>query len=448
MESPQKRDVIVEGRITALRRIDWIFVIACVCLSVFSLWGISTVPFHPDESTLLYMSSDLDSLVSDPASLVWAKDNENDPKQHYREIDAPLTRYILGIGRSLSGLSSPQTDWDWSKSWQENRLAGALPDIRLLFAGRLAVTLLLPISLFLIYRIGSRTSNPVCGIFAVLLLGTNALILLHNRRAMAEGALVFGILFALWSFLVGDRHPWLAGIGMALAFNAKYSAIALLPVGLLSVYWSSTFRANSVRRAVRTVGQYLGVFIFVTIALNPYLWRQPIQALQASWASRQELLSHQVSDTLRLAPEQALLSPGKRIAAMTFNLYLLPPIFSEAANYRIQTGPSEETYLSIPGHNLMRNKLGGGILLTLTLFGLASATLSMRRISPDQRRTIVIILLATIAQAVTLILLIPLPWQRYVIPLVPMICIWVAYSLSLFIVSLRDMFRQKNRFST
>jgi 4-amino-4-deoxy-L-arabinose transferase-like glycosyltransferase len=416
---------------TPFRFTSWIFIILCVFLSAFSIWGLSTVPFHPDESTFLFMSNDFDTFLNDPASLAWTVDNRFDEKQHYREIDAPLNRYILGIGRSLSGISSLQVDWDWSKSWEENRQAGALPDVGLLYAGRLSVVLLLPFSLFLMYVIGIQISNPLCGLFAALLLGTNALILLHGRRAMAEGPLVFGFLFALWSFIGGNRRPWLAGIGMALAFNAKHSAITLLPVGFLSVYWSTKFTTNRFLRAIWIGGQYLVVFIVITLALNPYLWRHPGQALQASWTSRQELLSNQLADTLRLAPEQALLTPVKRIASMVINLFIAPPAFSEADNYREQTNASEETYLSIPLNNLMRNMVGGGIMLMMTVFGLVSATLHLRQSPLDKRRAIVLILLATIVQATTVIFFIPLPWQRYVIPLVPLMCIWAAYSISL-----------------
>ena len=73
------------------------------------------------------------------------------------------------------------------------------------------------------------------GLSAALLLGLNALVLLHDRRAMAEAALTFGVLLALWSFLTGKRHPWLIGLGLALAFNAKQTGLVLLPVGLLAV---------------------------------------------------------------------------------------------------------------------------------------------------------------------------------------------------------------------
>jgi hypothetical protein len=426
----------------------FIFIILWILLSVFSIWGLPTVPFHPDESTQLFMSSDLEELLKNPSALIWTPDNRYDRKLHYREIDAPLTRYVLDIGRSIFGLSSLQVDWDWSKTWEENRQAGALPEPRLLYIGRLSVTLLLPFSLLLMYLIGVRIDNPTCGLFGVLLLGTNALFLLHGRRAMAEGALVLGFLFALWTFLEGNRHPWLAGLGMALAFNAKYSAIALFPVGFLSIYWSMKFASHRILGIIWVGLQYLLVFLIITLALNPFLWYHPIQALQASWVNRQELLSNQLADTLRLAPEQALLTPSKRTAAMIFNLYVASPAFSEADNYREQTISSERNYLSIPGHGLMRDLVGGGIMLALTLFGFTSALLHFRSYTQNQKRAIGIIIFSTIAQASALLLFIPLPWQRYVIPLVPIICIWEALSISTLLELSRNLVHGKSRFST
>ena len=206
-----------------------------ILLTAFALSGTGEVPFHPDESTQLYMSRDFELLLSDPLSLAWTPDQSGDGRLHLRLVDAPLTKYLLGLGRSLVGLPALPADWDWSKTWEQNQAAGALPDPGLLLAGRLALTLLLPFSLLLVYQIGARMHGSLTGLLAALLLGLNALVLLHDRRAMAEAALTFGVLFALWSFLAGKRHPWLVGLGLAVVFNAKQTGLALLPVGLLAV---------------------------------------------------------------------------------------------------------------------------------------------------------------------------------------------------------------------
>jgi hypothetical protein len=424
---------------------SFILLILISSLTVYYIWGIPTVPFHPDESSYLFMSGDFETLLSDPMSMAWNPENQADLRQIYRERDAPFTRYWIGLVRRITGLNPLPADWDWGKSWEQNHQAGALPDDKLLFNARLAITLLLPVSLLFIYLIGVAISGRVTGLLAALLLGTNALVLLHDRRAMAEGALTLGIVFAMWCFLQADKRPWLAGIGIALAINSKHSALALLPVGLVAVCWRSTSRSqetelpvlgnrfhlsrDQITNITLAIIQYMGVFLLITWLLNPFLWHSPIQALKVSWENRQNLLQQQLNDTIRLAPEQALLSPTKRSAVLLANLYLVSPSFAEVGNYLPSTAASEITYLSLPGHNLLRNLAGGGALVVLTIFGAIVAMIQIKSQTPQKRRALILTLLASVSQIGAIIILIPLPWQRYVIPLVPFSCLWSGYAI-------------------
>ena len=415
---------------------SWIFWLLAGAISLYAICGVSRVPFHPDESTYLFMSGDFDQLLSNPASMAWEAGKEMDARQRYRLIDAPITRYLLGLGRSLTGLPALPADWSWQASWEDNRNAGALPQERLLWAGRLAITLLLPLSLFFIYLIGRRMGGEASGLLAVLLLGTNALILLHDRRAMTEGAFTFGVIFALWCFLGGGRRPWLAGLGMALAFNAKHSGLALLPVGLLAVAWelitpelgSMTYRS---KKALSNILIFGAVFALVTLALNPFLWRDPLGATQATLKERNDLLQRQLADTLRLAPEKAMITPGQRGMSLMANLFILPPAFAEVNQYHAYTETAELAYLATPGYNLLRSIGGAGVMLGLFLLGSALAVVDFRYKNKDQRRVLALVGLATISQAVMLIWAVPLTWQRYVIPLAPMVCLWSAYPASI-----------------
>jgi hypothetical protein len=416
--------------------LSWAFWPLLALLTAFALWGIKGVPFHPDESTQLYMSSDFELLLSHPSSMAWTPDQAGDGRAHLRLVDAPLTKYLLGLGRSLAGLPALPVDWDWSKTWEQNQATGALPDPRLLFAGRLTLTLLLPFSLFLIYQIGSRMHGAITGLLAALLLGLNALVLLHDRRAMAEAALTFGVLFALWSCLAGKKRPWLVGLGLAVAFNAKQTGLALLPVGLLAVALPEPGIQPSKNpgwlRLVGAWGQLLVVFGLVTWLLNPFMWRQPIQAIQAASAERQDLQKKQAADYKRLVPGVALDSPSRRLAALLANLYFAPPAFAEAGNYSEQTHAAEQAYLANPGQDLLRGLPGGGVMFALNLAGIALACLRLRRAAPAERQALALLLLASLCLAFGLFWLAPLPWQRYVMPLAPISCLWTAYAVSSF----------------
>jgi hypothetical protein len=180
---------------------DGPFIILLTLLSFYYFWGIKFVPFHPDESTYIYMSSDFDALFIDVSSLFWQADREDDARQNYRELDAPITRYLIGLGRTLIGHQALSVDWDWGKSWDENILAGAYPDSDLLRVSRLSIALFLPLTLTLMYSIGKHIQGRSLGLLSALLLGTNAVVLLHGRRAMTEGPLLLGVTLAAWSFL-------------------------------------------------------------------------------------------------------------------------------------------------------------------------------------------------------------------------------------------------------
>ncbi len=166
---------------------------------------------------------------------------------------------------------------------------------------------------------------------------------------MAEGALVFGITFSIWSFIHGDRRPWLAGLAVALAFAAKQSALALLPAGMLAVSWVQTDQPHWVRKSVLNLVQYLSVFILITFALNPLFWSDPLRAIQASWKARNELLGRQTETAASLAPEQVLETPGKRAAVLIANIFIMSPSFAEVGNYTDETSISEIEVLIDPG---------------------------------------------------------------------------------------------------
>ena len=72
--------------------------------------GVGLVPFHPDESSVLYQSRDFEVWFTEPLSLVWDASNSDDYDQQYRALNAPLAKYVLGIGRRLAGYGPEAVD--------------------------------------------------------------------------------------------------------------------------------------------------------------------------------------------------------------------------------------------------------------------------------------------------------------------------------------------------
>ncbi|MEA2008233.1 MAG: hypothetical protein U9O54_03855 [Chloroflexota bacterium] len=410
----------------------WPFLLLLSLFSAFHFWGIGIIPFHPDESTQIYMSQDFTKLFTQPASLAWEAGENPTPEQILRELDAPIAKYLIGLGRTLSGQPPLPSDWDWGASWEENQQAGALPSPALLLTARISISLLLPFSLTFIYLTASRLANRYIGLLAAILLGTNALVLLHARRAMAEGVLLLGVTFLLWSLLDGHKHPWLTGLAMAIAFNAKQSTLALFPIGALAVIWLPQRAEHRLRQIITNTLQYFVVFLLVFLLLNPLYWKNPIQAGQASWNARKELSQLQMADLKRLAPHKALATPQERAIALIANLYLTPPSFAEFGNYLGETHQAEENYLSVQGHALARGLLPGGLLLVFMLGGVVLAVVQSPKETPTRRRQITLLILAFFVQIAAILIAIPIPWQRYTIPIIPFLCVWTAYGVAPF----------------
>ena len=74
---------------------NWIFILLLIALTVFYYYGIFLVPFHPDESTHIYMSQDLEILLSQPLSLAWEPDLPFSNEIMLRSLGAPLSKYLF-----------------------------------------------------------------------------------------------------------------------------------------------------------------------------------------------------------------------------------------------------------------------------------------------------------------------------------------------------------------
>lgn len=424
-------------------RWDVLFIILLIPLSLWYWAGVPGIPFHPDESTFLYMSADWETLLTHPNDLAWQPDSSN-PGQTLRLLDAPLGRYLAGAARWMAGIPTSASDWSWSASWEQNRQAGALPGPALLLAGRMGQAVLFPFSLLFIYLTGVKLNGRFLGWSAALLLGLNAIFLLHTRRAQAESGLVFAITLTLLCLACCQKRPWLIAIPAALAFCAKQSALPLMIAGLAAI-WVYRSKPVSLHGLGKALGLYLALYAGVVLILNPFLWAHPVEAGQAAITARQELLARQTLEYGQLAPDLILNSPGKAAFSMLANLFIVPPSIAEAGNYLDQTRLSADAYLSYPLHQLFRSLMGGGLLLTLCLVGCACAGRAILKPGNPHRGQIALIGLAGLLLFLGLSLTITLPFQRYVIPLVPFTVLSIAYGLDQVVLVLRHARRFVNR---
>ena len=407
--------------------------------AAFVVWGAPGVPFHPDESTYLYMSQDFDRLIHQgPASVTWQSANQPADVLRYRLLDAPMIHYLVGLGRSLAGLPALPRDWSWSMNWVENGLLGAMPSPAQLTAARLPVALMTALSLGLVYSIGARMSGLATGLLGALLYGLSGVVLLHGRRAMAEGPLVFFGLLTIWLLLSRPRQrPEFAGASAALTVASKLTGLAMAPIAALALWLAPLGKlpADWCTR-LKSLLWFAASFVAALFLLSPALWSAPFAGLQALADTRQDLLSVQ-SAALRVAtPGLVADSLGARAVGILYQVYFAPLAFWDLPNYSAQTRPAELAYLAQPLHSgwhtplLTTNLIVGGVIFGLTLAGMAFGALSLLRRSPalksDGRYALIVVGAWTGATVLGLLTL-NIIWQRYYLPLMPIVCLWAAY---------------------
>lgn len=398
--------------------------------AAFVLTGVDRVPFHPDETSLLFQSRDLERYLTDPFSMAWSPGGPMDAEQRYRALNPPLPKYLLGLGRRLAGFPAEavSVDWDWSVGWDANLERGALPPDRLLSGARLASASLLPLAIVFTYLLGRRLAGAPAGVLAAGLLGFNALFLLHGRRAMMEGALFFTLCLALLAILEADRRPLLAGLSVGLALSAKHSLLPLLPLGMLAALWSD----GPARTRLRNLAVFAAGTLALVLLLAPFLWANPIAATARIWRERGSLVGDQLQ-TQAIAEHVAMqlpMSATDRLAAFLGQSFFAPPQPADTTTYQDDLAAQAAEYLRNPAHAWLRGWLFGGVLLGLTLTGVAAAAASVPRQASVERRRLALLLLGTAGMTLALYLAVPFPFQRYYLPVLPFVALWSAFALA------------------
>lgn len=407
---------------------NWIFILLLATLTVFYCYGIFLVPFHPDESTHIYMSQDLEVLTSQPLSLAWEPDLPYSNEIMLRSLGAPLSKYLFGFGRLLTDTPKMAADWNWSLSWSENVAAEAYPSDRLLITSRSITTSLLLIALVFLYITIKKKYAITTALLTVIFLGFNPLFLLHGRRAMNEAAALMGICFLLWAISHEKIRPWLIGLTLAIAFNAKQSAIALLPIGIIAVWRPFKIRSKP-NIIVKRLSIFSLFFLAITYLLNPFFWKYPIQAAQFSIKTTSELQANQIKDFYPHPDDVKKQTLPYRTLALFSNLFLTPPSTAEVANYLNELEAQENSYFNFPLHSLGRSLIVASVLIALTLSGFIMGVKSIITNNGSAPPVTTIFLLATTLQFFFILFFLPLPWQRYIVPLLPFASIWAAIGL-------------------
>lgn len=398
-------------------------IITILVISGFFYVTAATVPFHPDEATQIFMSADINQLWDNPEAVFYSANPTEPLRQHYRLVDAPLTRYFVGFSLAVFGEPLLANDWDWSKTWEENSVAGALPSQSQLLAARFFPFLTFPLMLYLAYLFGRQTLSNWASLVLVILVGINSLVLLHTRRAMAESFLLLGCFLLLLLLTRPKISPWLLGLAAAFTINAKQSAIGFIPI-IIFVFLLQT--KMSWKQRFIQITKFSFILLVTTYLLNPIIWKEPVTAIQASIQERSTLSSNQIAAFFQFMPDRVLNDPIKKFAGLIGNLFFTPPAIQDVGNYTQSLEQNTEKYLSNPLNTLTRTPAAAMLLLALSLVGAGFAALTLRT---KQLTPPLIVLMACVSQVAAILIGLQLPFQRYVIPIVPYMAWFAAYSI-------------------
>jgi 4-amino-4-deoxy-L-arabinose transferase-like glycosyltransferase len=234
------------------RLLDGIFL---ALLGAYVFLGMTRVPFHGDESTLIRLSMDFAYIFQDraiqkviyhPATGYWSAE------QYQRELTGSIDPLTIGMAWSAAGMDRGDLNgfWLWSPpgvndEWAFNMQIGNMPGTPLLDISRIPSTLFTAISIVIVFVIalGLSRSRPAAWI-AAFLYATTPSILVNGRRAMQEGGLllftslvVLGTLYIL-RLIREEKLRWrriilgygLLGLASGLALASKHtSALVIAP---------------------------------------------------------------------------------------------------------------------------------------------------------------------------------------------------------------------------
>jgi len=393
-------------------------VIILILLYSIAYWHtIPTVPFHPDEATQIFMSADWETLWSNPSALAWQSNQPDSLSMHYRLVDPPLTHWFIGAFRTALHQPVLQSDWDWSLSWEENISIGAYPSEDLLLIARFACAWCIPLTLWAAYRCGKKFQGIRSGFAALIFMMFNALVLLHTRRAMAESLLLCFSMLSIWCMLFLHDKPWLTAIPAALAFNAKYSAAGLVLLGFILCFFPAT--EKTFKSKLISACLYAAFFLMLFFILNPVYWQQPGTAFLTSLQERGSLSSDQISVLSTAVPHLAPSSIWLRAVIDLANVFLTPPAAMDVGNYSSNLQGQIAAYFSNPVNSISQSVVPAAFTLILFILGFLGLFRQLTTGNREMKRSILIILTGAILTFLVIVLLLPLTFQRYIVPLIP-----------------------------
>ncbi len=403
-------------------------------LIVYGLAGVPLAPFHGDEGMQVRVTEDYITafVEQNPSDLITNPPYTIDSRPHLRLINGSVQRYAAGlvlyIGGHNRGDLPIEPGWNWGLNYEDNVAGGWLPKDSVLHKARYVSAGFFAASIMLLFILARMVGGRWAAYPAVLLYGLNPVLLLNGRRAMMEGSfLFFGLLVILLGAVAArrlpdDRYPGLHYYvflaitgGLALASkhtNAVFLASAWSWLGF-AMLWH-TIRGSQrwgrlVLHGIALTAAGVGAMA-VFVGLSPALWNDPIARLGDLARERTHLLNIQV-----MIDEKAPTTIEWRARNLIIEPYSAPVSYYEMRSWdRADAIHHQIARYERSGLAGLPTSVQVGLPLTLlSIFGLG--TLFWRK----EDRWFAGGVAVWLGWTALGLMLNPLPWQRYYLPLMP-----------------------------
>jgi MFS family permease len=403
-------------------------------LALYTFAGTPLTPFHGDESMQIFMSRDYHYLFQqgDLDALIYTdeKTQNQDLEQNLRILNGTINKYTIGLAWDLAGYSVDDLNWPWywEEDYQFNLDGGFHPGESLLYVSRVPSALFLSGSIVLIFFTAKLFAGRPVAYMATGYYALSPAVLVNGRRAMMEGSLLFG---ALWVLLAGLLWVRLTGRGrlwstVALAIGAGFAVASKHPnvVGVAAVfigcavYALSQWRSSGPKIVLQNLVQLIVagvVSLLIFLLFNQAYWSNPVEVVRAVLDQRVTLLDSQVAGFGGYA------SPLEQVMGLYRQVFDGRPMYAEAPTFAEAMEVQGAAYESTPYAGLY---LPGFSVFLFAMFALGCVIVFGGLSLPDiQSGTRWLIGTYTIVMSLFLVFAIPLEWQRYYLPMFPVVAI-------------------------
>ncbi|MBZ0282008.1 MAG: glycosyltransferase family 39 protein [Anaerolineae bacterium] len=394
-------------------------------LALYMLAGTPLVPFHGDESTQIYMSRDYayQFLERDLNKIVYSETPISPTEQELRLLNGTINKYLIGLAWQMRGftLSDINEQWDWGADWDYNQQNGHVPSENLLLNSRWPSAILMAAGVAVMFLLGQALGGRWAAYIASVYYALNPALLINGRRAMMEGSFTFfsllTLLAACWLLL---RPSWRSAVGLGLAAGlalaSKHTAVFTVVTVFITcaIYIAArtirTWRSvpvHVVLRLLLATGIALGTFYL----LNPAWWGDPAGRAQTVLELRQNLLDIQVN--IFGGYDNFL----DKTAGFLRQTLIDAPQYYEVSGWDSYIGDQIAQYETSPWRGV---SVGGSVFGAVILFAIIAVGLWalawFKRIRAAVRTLIGV---WALVMTLTTLLLTPLEWQRYYLPMYP-----------------------------